>query len=441
LAEPLQGTAAASLDFARYRILLVDDEPMNRRVIGAMLHRIGVQLDVCTSGAEALQFLQQARLTNIRYDMVLMDAWMPGMTGYQAIEKLLQQGLVRAKGVLVLTSSAVAGDAQRCRDLGIAGYLTKPLTLSEIQRALRDNLCLHEMPASRAEMGLEALQGLHVLLAEDNHINQRLMVKLLERFQMKLDMASNGMEALARFRNTAFDLILMDVMMPEMDGFQATAQIRAWEAQRGTAQARRVPIIALTANAMQGDSDNCLAAGMDGYVAKPIRSEALFAEMQRVLQLTEATQRSFTMAPTTPPTPESPDATQAASAAQQDIAPQSAPQSAAPAALLYDWEQALTLADGDEGMLQMVLAMFVEDAPNNMAALHAAVAASDAAGVAASAHVLKGLLGMFGAEQAVQQALLLEQAAYRGEIHRPVVDAFSATMDMLLIQLQQRLDR
>ncbi len=449
LAEPVPGAATQFLDFSRYRVLLVDDEPMNRRVIGAMLHRIGVQHDICTSGAEALQFLQQASQQQTRYDMVLMDAWMPGMTGYQTIEKLMQQGLVRAKGVLVLTSSAVAGDAQRCRDLGIAGYLTKPLTLSEIQRALRDNLCLHETPASRAEMTTDALQGLRVLLAEDNHINQRLVIKLLERFQIKLEIATNGMEAIERFKCQAFDVILMDVMMPEMDGLQAASQIRAMEAMAGAA-APRVPIIALTANAMQGDSDNCLAAGMDGYVAKPIRSEALFAEMHRVLQWVHPA------APVSAPSaePVSASTTHAtleqarqsihpttASATEMQTQPLEATPAQPPTALLYDWEKALELADGDESILQTVVEMFVDEAPTNMATMSAAVAASDAAGLAATAHVLKGLLGMFCARQAVQQALVLEQAGYRGEIDEVVFQEFSATMQQLLAQLKQRLSQ
>jgi len=419
-----------------------------------------VQLDICTSGPEALQILQQASLTKIRYDMVLMDAWMPGMTGYQTIDKLLQQALVRPKGVLVLTSSAVAGDAQRCRDLGIAGYLTKPLTLSEIQRALRDNLCLPETPASRAEMATSALQGLRVLLAEDNHINQRLVIKLLERFKIQLEIAANGIEAVAHFNRTPFDLILMDVMMPEMDGLQAASEIRKLELQAGMAETQHVPIIALTANAMQGDNENCLAAGMDGYVAKPIRSETLFAEMHRVLQSTSRTNRVFnkisTLTSTHLPVAVVIDQSISESTCRVDadaktnlnkIQPESGavmtnhfsdsndPQTE----LLYDWNKALEMAEGDAALLQTVLEMFIAEVPVNMATMAAAVESSDAAGLAAVAHVLKGLLGMFCAEKAVEQALILEQAGYKGEINTVVFEAFTRTMNLLLIQLKQRL--
>jgi signal transduction histidine kinase/DNA-binding response OmpR family regulator len=252
-------------------VLIVADNVTNRRILEEMLSNWGMRPTVAASGSEALRHLQQSRE---RFGLVVTDFSMPDMDGFRLAEEL-GRALPQAK-VIVLTSAGQRGDAARCRELGVAAYLSKPVSQSELFDAIVRVLAA---PGSQASPLLitrhslrEVKRGLRVLLVEDNAVNQRLASRLLEKRGYDVTVTGNGCEALAALDKEEFDIALMDVQMPEMDGLEATAAIRAREKATG----RHLRIIAMTAHAMEGDREQCLAAGMDDYISKPIKAQQLY---------------------------------------------------------------------------------------------------------------------------------------------------------------------
>jgi CheY-like chemotaxis protein len=234
------------------------------------------------SGAlEALELLRQAQEAGEPYRLVLTDAHMPDTDGFTLAERVKQDQELGSTVLMMLTSGDHPHDVARCEELGIAAYLLKPIKQSELLQAieLALGIAAPEHPPRVPSPPPRPLRPLRVLLAEDSLVNQRLAVGLLEKHGHSVLVANNGKEAVAASKAQAFDLILMDVQMPEMDGLQATELVRAQERQTG----RHTPIIAMTAHALKGDRERCLEAGMDGYVAKPIRLNELFEAMGTVL--------------------------------------------------------------------------------------------------------------------------------------------------------------
>lgn len=409
------------VDWNEKKVLLVDDEPMNRRVIGSMLRNLGVQVETSASAPEALFKVRQLTSEQQPYDLILMDAWMPGMDGYLATEKLQEEQLLQATRLLILTSSALAGDAQRCKDLGISGYLNKPLTINELKRVLEEQLGLHKK-AKEPEATHQDWSGLRVLLAEDNPVNQRLATKLLEKKQIKPVVATNGEEAIRLWQQQAFDLILMDIMMPKMDGLEATRKIRELEAQQQVSQP--LPILAMTANAMQGDKERCLAAGMTGYLAKPIHPPSLFDEILR------AAPQSAQPANTNTAPSWTLDGMMSALESSQEMLAEEA---------MYDWTAAVEQIGGDENLLKEVLDMFLDSLPEHLEQLKSAMQKNEIAQLAETAHTLKSLLGTFHATSASEAAQNLEMAAKNGEEVDLLVTELLEKVHQLEPELQQRL--
>ncbi|MGM0615455.1 MAG: response regulator [Pseudomonadota bacterium] len=284
LSQPPIKATQVIFDAQRHRILFVEDEPVDRDVFSAMMKALGVEFELCSSGPEALFRLRHAHDDNRPFSVVLVDVHMPGMSGYELAVKLLDESLVAPSSLYLATSSALAGDAQRCTELGIPGYLTKPLTLGDLQQILSESDAAQtraESPRVEGGEGSETKVPLDVLLVEDNLINQKLALRLLDKLNAKCELASNGQEAVAKVRHRRFDIVLMDIMMPVMDGVQATHAIREFERLNELPQ---TPIIALTANAMKGDQERYLADGMQGYVTKPINVQRLKSEILRVYQ-------------------------------------------------------------------------------------------------------------------------------------------------------------
>jgi len=212
------------------------------------------------------------------YQLVLTDMHMPHMDGFALVERIRQMPELCTATIMMLTSAGHRGDAARCQELGVSAYLLKPIRQSELREAVARVLGAKEQEGAiplitrySLHDAREPLATLRIVLAEDNLVNQRLATRLLEKRGHFVVVAGNGLEAVAAFEREKPDLILMDVQMPEMDGFEATAAIRAKE--KGTGN--RVPIVALTAHAMKGDREKCLANGMDGYLTKPIRPQEL----------------------------------------------------------------------------------------------------------------------------------------------------------------------
>jgi len=271
-----------SADLHGLAVLIVDDNATNRRILQRMIMQWGMHAVGVAGGAEALAALETAEADRRPYHLVLLDAHMPDMDGF-ALADRMRQRTASAPTVMMLTSGGQRGDGARCRELGIAGYLTKPVRPSDLLQAIRLVLTApleggrrglvtrYSLTASARQ--LAAPKTLSILLAEDNRVNQQLAVKLLEKQGHTVRVAENGRAALGALEAGRFDLILMDVQMPEMSGLEATAAIRAREQETGG----HLPIIAMTARALNGDQEACLAAGMDGYISKPV-SPKLLAE-------------------------------------------------------------------------------------------------------------------------------------------------------------------
>jgi len=262
-------------DLAELAVLVVDDNLTNRSILGEMLERWGMRLVLAASGAEAMAALEEPPFGR-RFALLLADLQMPEMDGFTLVEQIRQRADLRDIIIIILTSAGRRGDAARCRELGISAYLTKPVGQSELLDAILNVLGANGQPQKQLQLVTrhslrEAKGSLRVLLAEDNAVNQKLASRLIEKRGHTAVVVSNGREALEALDKQRFDLVLMDVQMPEMDGFEATAAIRAQEQNTN----RHLPIIAMTAHAMQGDRERCLAAGMDGYISKPIGAQQL----------------------------------------------------------------------------------------------------------------------------------------------------------------------
>ncbi len=282
--EPVGRSAAAPVYLRDLPVLVVDDNATNRRVLQEMLAHWGLRPTVVDGGQAALAALEQARAAGTPFLLVLLDGHMPEMDGFALAERI-QQGPEGARiTVVMLTSAGGPEDIARCRQLGIHAYLMKPIKQSELFNTLVKALGspvprLEPTAAGPQPASPAGRRPLQVLLAEDNPVNQKLAVRLLEKQGHTVAVANNGKEALAALERQPFDLVLMDVEMPEMGGLEATTAIRRKEQETG----RHVPIIAMTAHAMKGDRERCLAAGMDGYVSKPIPAKDLFAVIADLL--------------------------------------------------------------------------------------------------------------------------------------------------------------
>jgi two-component system sensor histidine kinase/response regulator len=259
-------------------VLIVDDSASSRVALAVSVARLGAIVRVASNGEEAMFLLQ-----NTRFDTLLVDAHMPGSDGFEVARGAKRLPHAPAV-VMMLGSSNLPSDAAECRRLGIEQYITKPVTEAELTVAMDRSLRSSgwNVEAAQAAFRPSVTKGgsLRVLLAEDNVVNQRLGTRLLEKMGHRVTLAANGVEAIHWHAGAEFDLILMDVQMPEMNGFEATGQIR--EREKGTG--KHVPIIALTAHAIQGDRDRCLAAGMDDYLSKPLSASLLAEKLESVAQ-------------------------------------------------------------------------------------------------------------------------------------------------------------
>jgi PAS domain S-box-containing protein len=265
-------------------VLVVDDNLTNRRILGEMLERWRMKPILAGSGAEALELLREADRRATPFVLILTDANMPEMDGFTLVERIRQQADLCQTTIVMLTSAGQRGDAARCRELGIAAYLIKPIAQSQLLDAILSVLGTKAQPAEEPRLVTrhslrEGRPRLRVLLAEDNAVNQKLASRLMEKRGHTVVVASNGRQALEAMEKLRFDVVLMDVQMPEMDGFEATAAIRARESGTGT----HIPIIAMTAHTMKGDRERCLASGMDGYVAKPIQARELLEAIETLV--------------------------------------------------------------------------------------------------------------------------------------------------------------
>ncbi|MFZ5832227.1 MAG: response regulator, partial [Planctomycetota bacterium] len=370
------------------RVLVVDDNATNQRILEETLRSWKTDPAIVGGAGEALLRLREAQRRGEPYRLVLTDAHMPQVDGFQLTQKIKQDPELMSTVVMMLTSGAHFDDASRCEELGIAAYLLKPIKQSELLEAieLALGICVADETSAAAEAGASALGVLRVLLVEDSLVNQKLVVALLDEQGHQVTVANNGLEALTILESARFDLILMDVQMPEMDGLEATRAIRAMERQRGG----HVPIVAMTAHALQGDRERCLEAGMDAYISKPLHAAQFFETVQTLVKTSGQT-----------------NGPSAQIGATSDMAPN------VPG---LDWSEALKAVGGNQRLVVVIAEAATKEAPALIPTLHAAVGSADATALKQAAHRLKGSIRYFGTTRPYELALQLERMADQGDL-------------------------
>jgi two-component system sensor histidine kinase/response regulator len=269
-------------DIAGLRVLVIDDNATNRLVFHEMTSLWGLIPTEVASGEQALTELERAQSAGQPYHLVLLDLQMPGLDGFEVAKRIRENPLGFDLEIIMLTSLGLKGDAERCREIGIGVYLVKPVRQAELLDGIMLAMGrprLEQAPVITRHTIQDIKKRLRILLAEDNIVNQKLAVMMLEKRGHHVTIASNGLEALEALTKERFDLVLMDIQMPEMDGLEATRRIRSEEEEK-----EHIPIIAMTAHAMKGDRERCLAAGTDDYVSKPIKANELFAVIERIAE-------------------------------------------------------------------------------------------------------------------------------------------------------------
>jgi CheY-like chemotaxis protein len=401
-AETLEGT----------RVLVVDDNDTNRRILEELLRQWRMEPVALGRASAVLGALVEAQERGESFHIVLLDANMPELDGFALAERLRDEPRVGSPIVMMLSSADRPGDVRRCKELGIDVYLLKPIKQSDLLTAIERALGIRAV-AGEAAPEPEPMPPLAILLAEDNRVSQRLAVGLLKRWGHTVTVAANGREALDAVRSqpgdAAFDLILMDVQMPDMDGLESTGAIRALERERGG----HIPIVAMTAHAMKGDRERCLAAGMDGYLPKPIRSEEL----------------RFTLERYTPPEARRRRAHEAAEPGPGEEEP------------ALDWDLALERVERRDPILRAMAAAFVEECPSWVEEIETALDEDNSEALRRAAHSLKGAAQALAARPLADLATRLEVA---GREHRVAAAAaerreLAAKTDALVAELSRRL--
>jgi two-component system sensor histidine kinase/response regulator len=377
-------------------VLVVDDNATNRRIFEKQLEKWKMRPTLVDSGAAALATVREASARGEPFELVLLDANMPDMDGFTVARRLTEDASTPAPTIMMLTSSAEQHDSARCRELGIASYLIKPVRQMALCHAILEALGrTASTPVTVAPVAQTRARVLRILLAEDNVVNQRVAIGILEKAGHAMTLAENGLIALNKFDREPFDLILMDMQMPEMGGADAIAAIRVREQATGT----HIPIVSLTAHALKGDRERCLATGADGYVSKPISPAGLFAEIERVVTGRAAT---------------------SATAPALDVS-----------------ETLLARVGGSHEMLEEIIGLFLEDSPKLIEEIRRALSNGDVNGAYRGAHTLKGSVGNFDAHAAVALAQRLEARAREGDFET-AKNAFAA-LEREMIDLHARL--
>ena len=392
-------------DLRGISVLVVDDNATNRRILDEILVNWGMRPTLVDGGRAAIQALERATKTGSPFGLVLLDFQMPEMDGFEVAGRIKEHPELGATTIMMLSSVGERGDGQRCRALGVAAYLTKPVR----QSVLLDALLL---VLARAAVGpvvapdlitrhsiREEQRHLRILLAEDNPVNQTVATRMLEKRGHTVVVAGTGRAALAALDRQAFDIVLMDVQMPEMDGREATRAIRERERIHGG----HIPILAVTASAMKGDRELCLAAGMDGYVTKPIKYELLIEEVERIGR------------------------------------PMSAPLPGTEVLVSSRSRSLLETFLGDGEMLREVAEVYLSSEPALLHAFRDAHERGDSEEMARIAHRLRGSAGAFEADELCAILGKMEQAALGNE--RPAIGAAFPEFEQAAKALRDELEQ
>jgi PAS domain S-box-containing protein len=385
------------------RVLVVDDNASSRHALSEMLRRWHMQSIVVANAETALEALTAAARNDRKFGLILIDAHMPGTDGF-ALARQVQERLpeLLPQCIMLLSSGERTDDIARCEQLGMFAYLLKPINQSElfdvVVAVAGGESLLSSIPVRAEPLAAQSIDALTILLVEDSLYNQKLTVGVLQNRGHQVSVAENGKEAIAAVEREQFDLVLMDVQMPVMDGLEATQVIRDRERQSG----RHVPIIAMTAQAMSGDRERCLEAGMDAYLSKPVRAARLHEAIESIM-----TKR----------------------AAETTIGGDGSRPGETASSL--DWSIALGATGGDRELLREVMGEFLTEYPRLIEQAQAAIRAGDAPTACRTAHTIKGALRTLGANSAGRRAEELEKPLRSGAL-----DAANELLDVLISEVE-----
>jgi CheY-like chemotaxis protein/HPt (histidine-containing phosphotransfer) domain-containing protein len=363
-------------------VLIVDDNATNRKILMHQTNSWGMNSVEATSGEQTLELLRAGARQGQAYDIAILDLMMPEMDGFQLAEAIKSEPLIASVALVLLPSFGKRGDGATARRLGIAAYLQKPVRQSQLHDCLTEVMARsrgfepiarlvtkHSMRDAQVRQEDKTFSNIRIIVAEDNSVNQKVALRQLDNFGYRAEAVRNGRELLEALETAEYDLILMDCQMPEMDGFAATAEIR-----RREGAARHTIIIAMTANALDGDKKKCLAAGMDDYISKPVKADVLRRLLERWTTSLATSLR----------------------AAVSDAEPLGS----SPRSNVIDYAQLLSLsmikAPGEDFVTELI-DLFLKESASNLKALREAVSSSDAMEIQRLAHLLKGSSASIGA--------------------------------------------
>ncbi|MBI3152346.1 MAG: response regulator [Chloroflexi bacterium] len=433
-------------DMSEARILGVDDNQTNRLVLSKMVEGFGCRIDMAASGARGIEMLHHAAREGDPYDVVLLDMQMPGMDGEQTARAIKSDPLVKDVKIVILTSMGKRGDAVRLEALGCSGYLLKPvkqlMLFEALQTVLSRGLEKETGLVTRHLIAEKRAGGKRILLAEDNPINQKLAVVMLQKAGYSVDVVDNGQMAFEKIASGGYNAALMDVQMPELDGYEATRKIRDWEIAHNT----HIPIIAMTAHAMKGDREKCLDAGMDDYVTKPIESRILYNVLDRWLAGTED---QSSEAPVKPQVV-SFDAQNFAMDMDdglfgEEAAPASPPTDKpappaptfSPPKIPVDLNAALVRFDGDRDFMLEMCKDFCDHLPERVQEIKSAFADGDVNRLSRHSHTLKGVSLNFDATFLAELASHVEEFCKREKILE--TQPYIAQIELEAVRVQEYL--
>jgi PAS domain S-box-containing protein len=389
---PQSARPGAGMDLDGMTVLVADDNATNRRILENTLRLWGMKPTLVGDGKSALTALRATRDEGGSFDLMVLDVNMPGINGFGVVEQVIVDPALRVTPMLLLTSGAEMDEMARCRQMGVASCLTKPVSRERLYEAVQNALL--RLPSASGQTALDedgpdkmaAVQvssvgergGRHVLLAEDNLVNQKHVMTVLKKRGHRVTVVENGFLAVQAAQSQGFDCILMDVQMPVMGGYEATRLIRSHEAASGQAH---VPIIALTANAMSGDTEKCLEAGMDFYLSKPVNSKRLFEVVEKL---------ALQQVPSRVDVPEQPEERGTGS---------------------VDMPNLMAQTEGDVDLAADLARMFLAEFDGRLEAVVAAAEARDGTALEDAAHALKGMIGVFSKGQAFMAVRDLDAAA------------------------------
>jgi len=385
-------------DIQRRRILIVDSNNSNRLFLKKLIESWGCRSFEAKNAVKAMEVLQQAVEKGDPFDIALIEMTLPDMSGERLGEKIKADPVLKGTNLILLTSIGHRGDAARMQKIGFSAYLTKPVKRSHLFDCLITVAGLPPVPKegppqpilTRHSLTEREKRNIRVLVAEDNLVNQKVAQRILANFGLQAKIVENGAQALKALEEESFDLVLMDVQMPEMDGFEATRKIRSLEA---SVKNPDIPIIAMTAHAMKGDRERCLEMGMDGYVCKPINPQELYEAISK--QLSEG-----------------------GGLAEKDLAFKLGPDEDSDTIRIFDHVSLLLRLQGDEDFFQEVINDFLEDVTFRLEELWKAVKNNDAVQVEQQSHTVKGTAANVGAYALRDVALQLETAGKNKQLEK-----------------------